>query len=246
MGFADLHLHTVHSWDGTGTVRAVLKQATMKVGLDVVAITDHDAIDGALQALEMASEFGIDVIPGTEVSTADGHLLALDVQQIIPAGMSLLATLLHVGEQGGFCIAPHPLSMGKSSLGCEAIEDALQDSDAAKVLIGMESFNGGVFSRGSNGAAALFTAEMGLTPVASSDSHVVWTIGCGATQFDGSTAEDLRRAMYAGRTHPVERVPVKPMRIAGSWVRHRLMRTFGWPDHVAPGAPVAVSNKTSC
>jgi hypothetical protein len=49
MGKADLHIHTTYSYDGTTTVPAVLEQAR-RSGLDVIAITDHDEIEGALHA----------------------------------------------------------------------------------------------------------------------------------------------------------------------------------------------------
>ncbi len=51
MGKADLHMHTIHSFDGTATVRAVLKQAAL-AGLDVVAVTDHDSANDLRTAIE--------------------------------------------------------------------------------------------------------------------------------------------------------------------------------------------------
>ena len=54
MGLADIHIHTIYSYDATTTVRGVLKQAS-SVGLNVVAITDHDDIRGAFDARELAS-----------------------------------------------------------------------------------------------------------------------------------------------------------------------------------------------
>jgi predicted metal-dependent phosphoesterase TrpH len=63
MGIADLHTHTIYSYDGTASVSAVLKHAK-RVGLDLIAITDHDEINGALKALQLAPKFGIEVIPG--------------------------------------------------------------------------------------------------------------------------------------------------------------------------------------
>ncbi len=111
MGLADLHMHTIYSYDGTATVPAVLRRAH-KVGLDVIAITDHDEIAGALEALELAHHFGVEVIPGIEISTAEGDLLALFVTEIVPAGLSLVETVLKVRELGGVCIAPHPTARG--------------------------------------------------------------------------------------------------------------------------------------
>jgi predicted metal-dependent phosphoesterase TrpH len=59
MGFADLHIHTVHSWDGTATVPAILKHAADATDLDVIAICDHDCIRGGQEAIQLAPRYGI-------------------------------------------------------------------------------------------------------------------------------------------------------------------------------------------
>ena len=84
MGLADIHMHTLFSYDGTATVPAVLNRAS-QVGLDMIAITDHDEIRGALMAEQLAPKFGIQVIPGVEITTAEGDLLALSIRKLIPA-----------------------------------------------------------------------------------------------------------------------------------------------------------------
>ena len=101
MGYADLHVHTIYSFDGTATVPSVLQQAR-QIGLDLIAITDHDEIRGALQAEQDAPKLGIQVIPGAEITTAEGDLLALNIQKLIPARLSLSETVKRVGEQGGY------------------------------------------------------------------------------------------------------------------------------------------------
>lgn len=125
MGKADLHIHTIHSWDGASTVPAVLKQASDTARLDVIAITDHDQFAGVLEALELAPRYGIEVVPGSEITTADGHLLALYIHHKIPAGLSLVETVLEVGRQGGLCIAAYPTTRGCSSLTGTTIRAAL-------------------------------------------------------------------------------------------------------------------------
>src|SRR5512146_700375 len=126
MGLADLHIHTIYSYDGTATVPAVLAHAK-QAGLNVIAITDHDEIKGALQAFDLATEFGIEVIPGIEITTVEGDLLALFVREKIEPGLPLMETILRVGEAGGICIAPHPMArgMGMKSLSGPAIIQAL-------------------------------------------------------------------------------------------------------------------------
>ena len=75
MGLADLHMHTFFSYDGTASVPAAFVR-TRKIGLDVIAITDHDEIAGSLKSMELAPRYGIEVIPNIEITTAEGDLLA--------------------------------------------------------------------------------------------------------------------------------------------------------------------------
>jgi 3',5'-nucleoside bisphosphate phosphatase len=65
---ADLHLHTTAS-DGRLTPQELVQEA-VKLKLDVIAITDHDSVEGVPSALEAAKSFTqIMVIPGVEINT---------------------------------------------------------------------------------------------------------------------------------------------------------------------------------
>lgn len=63
----DLHVHTTAS-DGSVTPEEIVKQAS-SLGLEAVAITDHDTIEGIEPALNAARPTGLEVIPGVELST---------------------------------------------------------------------------------------------------------------------------------------------------------------------------------
>ena len=67
----DLHTHSSAS-DGTDTP-ADLVRAAKAAGLDVVALTDHDAMSGWAEATRAADEVGITLVPGLEISTAHHH-----------------------------------------------------------------------------------------------------------------------------------------------------------------------------
>ncbi|MFZ9729491.1 MAG: PHP domain-containing protein, partial [Candidatus Limnocylindrus sp.] len=70
--------------DGTASVSQVLARAE-EVGLDLIAITDHDRIDAAQAAQQMARRSGlhVQVVVGEEISTLQGHLLGLFLQERI-------------------------------------------------------------------------------------------------------------------------------------------------------------------
>jgi 3',5'-nucleoside bisphosphate phosphatase len=72
--YIDLHIHTTYS-DGQFTPEQVIEFSTLN-GIDILAITDHDHLQGYLDAKEEAKKYGIRLIPGAEITTPDYHLLA--------------------------------------------------------------------------------------------------------------------------------------------------------------------------
>ncbi|MGE5224052.1 MAG: PHP domain-containing protein [Omnitrophica WOR_2 bacterium] len=228
MGLADLHIHTTYSWDGTCTVSAVLKQAADQTDLDVIAITDHDEIQGALDAIELAPAYGLNVIPGSEVSTAEGHLLTLFIHKRIPAGLSLIETVKKAGEQGGICIAAHPMAPGTSSLKPDAIRKALADPEIARILVGIEAFNAGLFYGNSNQAAYDFARTLPVALVGNSDAHYAGGIGQGASRFNGRTALDLRRALETRSTEIVRVRQSTPSMFFRELAPRIILRKLGW------------------
>jgi predicted metal-dependent phosphoesterase TrpH len=218
MGLADLHLHTIYSYDGTASLAAVLSRAK-QIGLDVIAITDHDEVRGALKAMELASAYGVELIPGIEITTADGDLLALFITEKVSAGLSLVETVLRVRELGGICIAPHPMARGVSmkSLSGRVILKALRNPLVAETLIGIEVYNATALDKISNHYARILANRLALAHVGNSDAHVTEAIGLGATEFEGHTAADLLAALKNGQTKIRKQKEWSAFRILGSW-----------------------------
>jgi predicted metal-dependent phosphoesterase TrpH len=227
MGQADLHIHTIYSYDGTATLEAVLKHAR-RAGLDVIAITDHDEISGALRAEEISSHYNIQVIPGIEVSTAEGHLLTLFVRRLIPAGRPLIETLQRVQEEGGLAIAAHPLAIGAHSLNETAIRRALETEIGQQTLVAIETLNASLFYRGSNTRAGRLAHRTGLASVGCSDSHVGWNIGHARTHFPGRTVTDLRKALIEKRSMAVYAHPKRTMLFFADHILRSMLRRMGW------------------
>ena len=218
MGLADLHLHTIYSYDGTASLSAVLNRAK-QLGLDVIAITDHDEIRGALKAMELAPNYGVEVIPGIEITTAEGDLLALFITEKVDAGLSLVDTVLRVRELGGVCVAAHPMSGGMSmkSLSGRAILSALRNPQVADTLIGIETYNGTCIDRISNHYSNIFASPLHIAKTGSSDAHTIDTIGFGVTEFEGHTAADLLSALKNKTTKARRQKEWSAFRVLGSW-----------------------------
>jgi len=218
MGLADLHLHTIYSYDGTASLAAVLSRAK-QLGLDVIAITDHDVIAGALKAMEIAPNYGVEVIPGIEITTADGDLLAFFITEKVDPGLSLVETVLRVRALGGVCVAPHPMAggMGMKSLSGRTILKALRDPAVAETLIGIETYNGTAIDRISNHYANILASQINIAKTGSSDAHIIDTIGFGLTEFEGRAAADLLLALKNKTTKVRRHKEWSAFRILGSW-----------------------------
>jgi len=227
MGLADLHIHSIYSYDGTASVPAILGQAK-QIGLDVIAITDHDEINGSLKALDLASQFDMEVIPGLEVTTAEGDLLALNVMKLIERGRSLIETVLDVRESGGFCIAPHPMAggLGMKSLSAYSIKQALRDPEVVQTLIGIETYNATTIDKMSNHYAHLLGEHLKIARLGNSDAHILKTIGKGVTEFEGHTAADLLKAIRKGETIVHKTKEWTSARILGSWAANYIGSAF--------------------
>jgi predicted metal-dependent phosphoesterase TrpH len=236
MGHADLHIHSAYSLDATTTVRAVLKQAA-DVGLNVIAVTDHNKIHGSLEAHELAPKYGIESIPAVEVSTKQGHLIALFVETLPPAGLTLIDTLIHIGRQGGVAIAPHPFNNLPNSLSMEAVVGALTNPCAKGVLKGIETHN--MSTQSFDSVAQKLSVYLPLAKIGSSDAHVYWTIGAGRTEFPGETVQDLRDALEQMTTIPIPYQEEFSPKAILSWIHRMTLRKFGYAsDNTSVTQPI--------
>ncbi|WP_336359120.1 PHP domain-containing protein [Haladaptatus sp. ZSTT2] len=176
----ELHTHSQLSFDGRDPVDLLLEQAAA-VGLDALAITDHDEIDASLEAAEKAPEYGLVGIPGMEITSAAGHILAFGIQEKIPAYRPFDETLDRIREQGGLAVIPHPFQKSRSGVAPHITTDQLASADAIEV------YNSRLLTGRANRKAERFARARGLPMTAGSDAHISEMVGQAVTEID---AED--------------------------------------------------------
>lgn len=200
-GVADIHIHS-DVGDGMASVHRILEFVEDKGSLDVIAITDHDEIEGSYQARELAAKRGyhFEVVTGMEVTTLEGHLLALFLESPVPSFQPLADTIEAVHANGGLCIAPHPMSWLTESINRRSLETILNAKDPGLYLDGIETINSTIVGRISNRLAKRLNEIYGLAETGGSDAHFLATVGSALTLFPGRSAEELKRSLLARTT----------------------------------------------
>jgi len=195
---ADLHIHSTHS-DGCGKIPEILEYAATKTDLSVIAVTDHNTLEGALFAKELEDIYGIEVVVGEEISSTQGHILGLFLEEHIEPGLTPLETIRRINNQGGLAIIPHPFSSRGifGPLGTNAFMSAMNDL----AFSALEVYNSVPYLGWANRMAAkVFTGGHGIAAVGGSDAHILSSVGKGYTVFRGTTAQDLRKSIDALET----------------------------------------------
>jgi hypothetical protein len=221
----ELHTHSELSYDGRDPVELLLEQAEA-VGLDALAVTDHDEIDASLEAAAKAQEYGLVGIPGMEVSSSAGHVLALGVEELIPAGLSFEETLDRIRDLGGIAVVPHPFQKSRHGVAPHVSRETLASADAIEV------YNSRLFTGRANRQAERFASTHDLPMTAGSDAHIAEMVGQAVTEVDAyhRSAEGILDAVKEGRTSVVgKRTPwFISVQQFGGGVKRRMASMFPW------------------
>ncbi len=141
-GRADLQIHTAHG-DGMADAQALLDHVELRTDLDVIAVTDHDDVRGALIARELHARgrYRFEFVPGIELTTRSGHLLALWVDEPLPSLRPLAESVEAVHRAGGLAVVPHPFSWLTRSVGQRALDGLLANGEDGSHPDGIEVAN---------------------------------------------------------------------------------------------------------
>ncbi|WP_435143916.1 PHP domain-containing protein [Halobaculum sp. P14] len=194
----ELHSHSALSHDGRDPVDLLLEQAAA-IGLDGLAVTDHDEIDASLEAAEKADDYGLVGIPGMEVTSAAGHVLAFGVEEVVPPGLSFDDTLDRIREQGGIAVVPHPFQSSRHGVAPHVTDEQLAGADAIEV------YNSRLLTGRSNRQAEAFALDHGVPMTAGSDAHISEMVGQAVTEVGAEerSVDAVLDAIREGRTSVV-------------------------------------------
>ena len=215
-GRADLQVHTAHG-DAMGGAAEIFEAVDTAGFLDVIAVTDHDDVEGSLLAREVHAQgrHSFELVTGIEVTTRQGHLLALWVDEPVRSFRSLEETVATIHRLGGMAVIPHPFSMLTRSIGRRRLERNLAAADPTSRVDGIELANPTSFGWDTRRARRLNEERYHLAVTGGSDAHFTELIGAAYTSFPGRTAEELRVAIESQTTegHLGRKVPLRQIGI---------------------------------
>jgi predicted metal-dependent phosphoesterase TrpH len=186
----DFHTHSIGEATFGPRLESLVARhvdAAVEVGLDCIAVSDHNDLRPGLLAREYAAQHGhrLLVIPGMELTTQERiHLVAIGLSEPIEPWRPLSETIARIREAGGISILPHPFY---------AHLRARRDIDA------IERFNAQYGDFELNGTT--------VAQVANSDAHSADDLRrsthCTLVEVTSPCWEDVAAAIRAGRTTPI-------------------------------------------
>jgi predicted metal-dependent phosphoesterase TrpH len=227
-GKADLHIHSDHS-DGTATIPEIMEYVQNCTDMDVIAITDHNTLEGALFAQSLADMYDFEVIVGEEISSSQGHIIGLFLTEHVPAGMSPGDTIKAIEQQGGIAIMAHPFSSQGvfGPFGRNLFASAVNDW----AFHALEIYNSLPFLVWANSMAAkILTGGHGVAATGGSDAHFLEAVGKGYTRFRGTMAAEVKASILALETRAESQRHGLSFawRLARNYPRIRQLQAWNW------------------
>ena len=188
----DLHCHTKYSYDASSNIEDIIKQAK-KMGLNGIAITDHENTNGWKEAVEAGKRENFLIVLGEEIKTTKGDVLGLFLKQKIDGYKKDPRWVMEeIKRQNGLVIIPHPFH------GSERFNDDI--TKYLDIIDGIEVFNARKPGTSPDRKAMEFAKKYNLGMIGGSDSHYYKGIGYTYTEFEGSTEDELKQAILDKQT----------------------------------------------
>jgi len=165
---ADLHVHTCYSIDCLSPLEQIVKRC-LKLGINCIAVADHNTITGALKLRELAP---FKVIVAEEILTPVGEIMGLFLSEEVSRGLSPQETISRIRSQGGLVAIPHPF--GRS---LPWNPNPLTSAEVLSQVDIIETYNSRTPFSSSIARAWKLAKEQGKFASAGSDAHTLGEIG---------------------------------------------------------------------
>ncbi len=211
----ELHCHTAASKDSLVRVKKLIEVARNR-GLDRLAITDHNTIEGALYAKTIDPEL---IIIGEEILTTKGELLAFFVQEEIPKGLKPLEAINLLKNQNAFISVSHPYDRLRHGWELEDLREITPFIDA------IEIFNARSFTSSINEKAQIYATENYLLGTVGSDAHTLKEVGKATQLVSPFTDRDtFKQALMS--SEPIEAYSSPSIRFSSTYAK-LMKKIFG-------------------
>lgn len=183
-------MHTCYSRDCTTSIEAIVKRC-LKLGINCIAVADHNTIAGGL---EMQKDAPFMVIVGEEIKTPYGEIIGFFLREEIPPDLSPRETVGRIKAQGGLVCIPHPFDrVRRSPLKRRIIDEILPETDIIEV------FNSRTTLLRDSARAQAFARSHELLTSAGSDAHTAYEIGHAYVEMpEFSGVDGFRQALAQG------------------------------------------------
>ena len=186
----DLHLHSDYSHDGQSSLEELIQRCA-ECGLDRIALTDHNTVEGARALAEMAPELAI---IGQEAKTREGEVIGLFITSHLPPFLPAEDVMDMIHGMGGLTYVPHPVDRHRSHFSPERIVELADRIDI------IETYNAWC-EPAANQAAARLATDLGKVAATGSDAHAAHELGRSWMEIENYTdprdfLEKLRDARH--------------------------------------------------
>jgi predicted metal-dependent phosphoesterase TrpH len=215
---ADLHIHTCYSIDCLTPLEKIVTRC-LELGINCVAVADHNTIAGALKLREIAP---FKVIVAEEIATTAGEVMGLFLNERVAQGLSAQETISRIRSQGGLVAIPHPF--GRSPFWHA---NTLTSTEILSQVDIIEAFNSRTPFSGSIRRAGMLARQYGKAGSAGSDAHTLSEIGRAYVEmpeFDGP--DEFLKSLAQGRIFGQKSSYLA--HLASTWARTK-KRMFGDP-----------------
>jgi predicted metal-dependent phosphoesterase TrpH len=185
----DLHLHSHYSHDGRSSLQELVERCS-EIGLDRIALTDHNTVEGALALARLAPELAI---VGEEAKTREGEMIGLFITGRLPQYMPAEDVMDLIHEMGGLTYVPHPLDRHRAHFSPERLVELADRIDI------IETYNAWC-EPAANQAAAQLAKDLGKVFATGSDAHAASELGRSWMEIDEyATPQDFLEKLRNAR-----------------------------------------------